>query len=142
MDKMTRRAFGAAGFVLLVATSATFAQQQSSTVRVRGTVEGVDGPMLTVKSRDGQTTYKVKIADNVAVRGVVKASLSDIKQNSFIGVTGMPQADGSQKAVEIHIFPEALRVMVLFGIRSHGRCPSNPPQSCLFQPQQFCGLAT
>src|SRR5262249_57771153 len=71
MDKMTRRAFGAAGFVLLVATSATFAQQQSSTVRVRGTVEGVDGPMLTVKSRDGQTTYKVKIADNVAVRGVV-----------------------------------------------------------------------
>jgi hypothetical protein len=65
--------------------------------------------MLTVKSRDGQTTYKVKMADNVAVRGVVKASLSDIKQNSFIGVTGMPQADGSQRAVEIHIFPEALR---------------------------------
>jgi hypothetical protein len=55
MDRMTRRAFGAAGFALL-ATSATFAQQQSPTVRVRGTVEGVDGPMLTVKSRDGQTT--------------------------------------------------------------------------------------
>jgi hypothetical protein len=51
----------------------------------------------------------VKMTDNVAVRGIVKASLSDIKQNSFIGVTGMPQADGSQKAVEIHIFPEALR---------------------------------
>jgi hypothetical protein len=49
------------------------------------------------------------MADNVAVRGVIKASLSDIKQDSFIGVTGMPQADGSQKAVEIHIFPEALR---------------------------------
>ena len=49
------------------------------------------------------------MADNVAVRGIIKASLSDIKQNSFIGVTGMPQADGSQKAVEIHIFPEALR---------------------------------
>jgi hypothetical protein len=49
------------------------------------------------------------MADNVAVRGIVKASLSDIQQNSFIGVTGMPQADGSQKAVEIHIFPEALR---------------------------------
>jgi hypothetical protein len=49
------------------------------------------------------------MADKVAVRGVIKASLSDIKQNSFIGVTGMPQADGSQKAVEVHIFPEALR---------------------------------
>src|SRR2546423_12396268 len=42
-------------------------------------------------------------------RGVVKASLSDIGRNSFIGVTGMPQADGTQKAVEIHIFPDALR---------------------------------
>jgi hypothetical protein len=94
MDQMTRRAFGAAGFVLLLGTSATFAQQQSPTVRVRGTVEGVDGPMLTVKSRDGQTTYKVKMADNVTVRGIIKASLSDIKQNSFIGVTGMPQAEG------------------------------------------------
>jgi hypothetical protein len=109
MNHMTRRAFGAAGFALLLTTSAAFAQQQPSTVRVRGTVEGVDGPILMVKSRDGQTTYKVRMADNVAVRGVVKASLSDIKQNSFIGVTGMPQADGSQKAVEIHIFPEALR---------------------------------
>src|SRR5258706_2625992 len=58
MDQMTRRAFGAAGFALLLATSATFAQQQSPTVRVRGTVEGADGPMLTVKSRDGQTTYQ------------------------------------------------------------------------------------
>src|SRR6266498_716852 len=109
MDQMTRRAFGAAGFALLLATSATFAQQQSPTMRVRGTVEGVDGPMLTVKSRDGQTAYQVKMADNVAIRGVVKAALSDIKDNSYIGVTGMPQADGSQKAVEIHIFPEPMR---------------------------------
>ena len=65
--------------------------------------------MLTIKSRDGQTTYHVKLADNVSIRGIIKASLADIKQNSFIGVTGMPQADGSQKAVEIHIFPETLR---------------------------------
>jgi len=108
MDQMTWRAFAGAGFALLLAASASFAQQPS-TVRVRGTVEAVDGPMLTVKSRDGQTTYHVKLADNVAIRGIVKASLADIKQNSFIGVTGMPQADGSQKAVEIHIFPENLR---------------------------------
>jgi hypothetical protein len=105
---MTRRVFGAAGLAFVLATSASFAQQPQ-TVRVRGTVEAADGPMLTVKSRDGQTTYKVKMTDNVAVRGVIKAALSDIKENSFIGVTGMPQSDGSQKAVEIHIFPEALR---------------------------------
>jgi hypothetical protein len=109
MDQMTRRAFGAGGFALLLASSSSFAQQQSPTVRVRGTIEAVDGPILAVKSRDGRTTYKLKMADDVAVRGVVKASLSDIKPNSFIGVTGMPQADSSQKAVEIHIFPEALR---------------------------------
>jgi hypothetical protein len=78
-------------------------------VRVRGTVEAVDGPVLTVKSRDGQTTYKVRLTDNAAVRGIVKAALSDIKDNSFIGVTGMPQSGGSQKAVEIHIFPEPMR---------------------------------
>src|SRR5262245_4636510 len=108
MDQMTWRVFAGAGFALLLAASASFAQQPS-TVRVRGTVEAVDGPMLTVKSRDGQTTYHVKLADNVAIRGIVKASLADIKQNSFIGVTGMPQADGSQKAVESHIFPENLR---------------------------------
>src|SRR5215469_11630060 len=86
MDQMTRRTFGAGGLSLLLASSASFAQQQSPTVRVRGTVENADGPMLTVKSRGGQTRYKLKMVDDVAVRGVVKASLSDIKQGSFIGV--------------------------------------------------------
>src|SRR3989475_10576684 len=107
MNQIARRALGAAGFALLLATSVSFAQQPPP-VRVRGTVEAVDGPVLTVKSRDGQTTYKVRLTDNAAVRGIVKAALSDIKDNSYIGVTGMPQADGSQKAVEIPIFPEPL----------------------------------
>jgi hypothetical protein len=108
MNQTTRRAFGVAGFALLLTTSVSFAQQPPP-VRVRGTVEAVDGATLTVKSRDGQTTYKVKLTADAAVRGIVKAALADIKDNSFIGVTGMPQADGSQKAVEIHIFPEPMR---------------------------------
>jgi Domain of unknown function (DUF5666) len=108
MNQMTRRALSVAGFALLFVTSMSFAQQPPQ-VRVRGTVEAVEGSMLTVKSRDGQTTYHIKLADNAAVRGIIKASLTDIKDNSFIGVTGMPQADGSQKAVEIHIFPDTLR---------------------------------
>jgi len=107
MSQTTRWIFGVAAFALLLATSASFAQQPPP-VRVRGTVEAVDGAVLTVKSRDGQTV-KVKMADNAAVRGIIKAALTDIKDNSFIGVTCMPQADGSQKAVEIHIFPEPLR---------------------------------
>ena len=109
MDQMIWRVFAGAGFALLVAASASFAQQQASTVRVRGTIEAVDGPMLTVKSRDGQTTYHVKVADSVAIRGIVKASLADIKPGLFVGSTGMPQPDGSQKAIEVHIFPEAMR---------------------------------
>ena len=108
MDRLTRRAFGAAGFAVMLATSAGFAQQ-SPPVRVRGAIEAVDGTLLTVKSYDGKVTYKVRLADNVSVRGIVKAALADIKDNSFIGVTGIPQPDGSQKAVEIHIFPENMR---------------------------------
>ena len=108
MEKMTRRAFGAAGFVLLLATSATLAQQQAPTVRVRGTVERIDGSTYVVKTRDG-AELRVALADNPQIASVVKASLSDIKQGSFVGVTAMPQADGSQRALEVHIFPEAMR---------------------------------
>jgi hypothetical protein len=91
MKAMIRGVFAVAGVALLLGTSASFAQQPPP-VRVRGTVEAVDGPVLTVKSRDGKTTYKVKLTDNASVRGIVKAPLSDIKDNSFIGVTGMPQS--------------------------------------------------
>jgi hypothetical protein len=95
----------AAGLALLLAVSSASAQQP---LRVRGTIEAVDGSLLTVKSRDG-STLKVKVSDNVAVRGVVKASLSDVKAGTYVGITAMPQADGSRKAVEVHIFPEAMR---------------------------------
>lgn len=136
MNQMTRRALSAAAFALLFVASMSFAQQPPQ-VRVRGTVEAVDGSMLTVKSRDGQTTYHIKLADNAAVRGIIKASLTDIKDNSFIGVTGMPQADNSQKAVEIHIFPDALRggsVDRPFGlpryVGAHGDADPAIRQSC------------
>jgi hypothetical protein len=101
------RVLSAMLMTLVLAAPAGFAQTPQ-TVRVRGTIEATDGSMLTVKSREG-ASLKVRIADNAAVRGIVKASLEDIKENSYIGVTGVPQPDGSQKAVEIHIFPEPLR---------------------------------
>jgi hypothetical protein len=98
---------GAAAFVLLLATSMA-APQAPDIVRVRGTIESVDGQMLDVKGRDG-TPIKVKLADDVRVLAVDKKSLADVKQGVFVGITAMPQPDGTQKAVEIHIFPEALR---------------------------------
>jgi hypothetical protein len=98
---------GAAAFVLLLATSMA-AAQAPDIVRVRGTIESVDGQTLDVKGRDG-TPIKVKLADDVRVLAVDKKSLADVKQGVFVGITAMPQPDGTQKAVEIHIFPEALR---------------------------------
>jgi hypothetical protein len=78
------------------------------TVRVRGTIERLEGPVYVVKARDG-AELKVTLMDNGVVVALVKASLADIKPGLFVGSTGMPQPDGSQKAIEVHIFPEAMR---------------------------------
>ena len=100
----------------LVAASLTFVTllgsaawaQQPPMVRIRGTIEAVDGPMLSIKSREG-TDMKVRVTDNVAVFGVAKTELSQIKEGSYIGVTAMPEPDGTQKAIAVHIFPENQR---------------------------------
>jgi hypothetical protein len=105
MYKMIQRVTKISGLLLVFVVSTTWAQD---TVRVRGTIERVEGQTLLVKSRDG-AELKVVLADNALVVGIVQASLSDIKPGTFVGVTGMPQPDGSQKAVEVHIFPEAMR---------------------------------
>ena len=96
-----------AGCVLTLAGTA-LAQQAPAPMRVRGQIEKVDGNTLTVKARDG-ATMAVNVPDSVRVTGLVKATLADIKPNSYIGVTAMPQPDGSQKAIAIHIFTEAQR---------------------------------
>ena len=82
--------------------------QQQGPSRIRGTIEGADGNNLTVTARDG-TTQKIGLASDVVVTGLVKTTLADVKPGSYIGVTGMPLADGSQKAIAIHIFPESAR---------------------------------
>lgn len=94
----------AAAFIFATAASA----QAPATVRIRGAIEAVDGSVLTVKSREG-AEMKVRMTDNVVVIGIAKSALSDVKPGSYIGVSAMPQADGSQKALAVHIFPEAQR---------------------------------
>jgi hypothetical protein len=96
-----------AGCVLTLA-GAALAQQPPAPMRIRGQIEKVDGNTLTVKARDGEQ-LTVNVPDNVRVTSLLKASLADIKPNSYIGVTAMPQADGSQRAIAIHIFTEAQR---------------------------------
>ena len=105
MRKAIGRGLGVAALTLVAFASGAVAQD---TVRVRGTIDRLEGPVYVVKSRDG-TEMKVALADNGLVVALVKASLADIKPGSFVGATGMPQPDGSQKAIEVHIFPEAMR---------------------------------
>jgi hypothetical protein len=93
--------------VISVLASAASAQQPP-TVRIRGTIESVDGPMLMIKSREG-ADMKVRMIDNVVVFGVAKTTMSEIKPGSYIGVSAMPEPDGTQKALAVHIFPETQR---------------------------------
>ena len=101
------RSLGMVGLAALLALPTAWSQD-SPPVRIRGTIERVDGPVYLVKARSG-AELELTLPDNPQIAGVVKASLSDIIQGSFVGVTAVPQADGSQRALEVHIFPEAMR---------------------------------
>ena len=110
MQQLTRRllclaGLRFAGLGLLPLASVAWAQQPPS-VRIRGTIEKVDGNVLAVKSRDG-AEIKLTLAESIVA--VVKSALSEIKEGTFLGSAAIPQADGSQKAVEVHIFPEQMR---------------------------------
>jgi len=75
---------------------------------VRGTIETVDGNLLTLRSNAG-AEFKLMLSENALIVAVVKASMADIKEGTFLGSAAIPQPDGSQKALEVHIFPEQMR---------------------------------
>ena len=91
-----------------VVAASMMAVAEDTPVRVRGTLERIEGDICVIKARGGDT-LQVKLADKPMVVALTKASLSDIKPGSYVGVSGMPQPDGSQKALEVHIFPESMR---------------------------------
>jgi len=93
---------------VMLALAIPTAYAQDKPVRVRGTIERVEGGVYVVKSRDGNE-LKITLADNAPVSAVVKASLSDVKPGSYVGIASLPQADGGQKALELLLFPEAMR---------------------------------
>ena len=94
--------FVAAMLAATLGLSSVAAQAQN--VRVRGTIEKLDGNDLMVKSRDG-AELKLALKDNVRVGGVVKASLSDVKPDTNVAITSKPRPDGTLEAVELRIFP-------------------------------------
>jgi hypothetical protein len=96
--------------LLIAAVSAVAIAQAPANppVRIRGTVEKLDGQMLTVKSRTGESV-NIKLADNYIVVGIAKAGLDDIVSGKFIGTTSVGERNGALVALEVHIFPEAMR---------------------------------
>jgi outer membrane lipoprotein SlyB len=101
----------AATATLAVVFAATTAFAQTPGTRIRGQIEKADGAMLVLKTRDG-AVLNVKLADDARVSALVKATLADIKKDSFIGIAGMPQPDGSIQAYSIHMFLPAQRGVV------------------------------
>lgn len=105
---MFRRLMPAFAAALLLAQGVAFAQQPG---RIRGQIEKAEGAALVLKTRDG-ALIDVKLADDARVSALVRASLADIKPDSFIGIAGVPDADGGIKAYSIHLFLPAQRGVV------------------------------
>ena len=98
----------AAAAMVIASSLLALAQQPPSPSRLRGSIAGVDGEVLSVKSRSGEDV-KLRMTGDMRVVGIIKISLSDIKLGSFIGTTTVPGPDGRQNAVEVHVFPEDMR---------------------------------
>lgn len=87
---------------------ASAAFPQAPTTRVRGVIEKLDGRTLSVISREGPVVA-VALPESARISAVAKAALADIKAGSYVGIAAMPRPDGSQMAIEVLIFPEAMR---------------------------------
>jgi hypothetical protein len=95
-------------FALVSASTYAIAQKAPVPTRTRGTIESLDGDMMTVKSRSGEDV-KLHMTGDIKVVGITRISMADIKVGSFIGATTVPGPDGKQTAIEVHVFPENMR---------------------------------
>jgi hypothetical protein len=100
------RVLAASSFAVVCLAGPATAQD---TVRVRGTVERIEGPVYVVKTRDGSEVKLVTTEDKPLFVAIVPATMKDIKQGMYVGSAGVMQEDGTQKAIEVHIFPESMR---------------------------------
>jgi hypothetical protein len=105
MSGMIQRTLAAASFALICMVLPASAQEN---VRIRGTIERIEGPVYVVKNRDG-AELKLTVTDNPLFVAIAPSAMADIKPGMFIGSAGMMQPDGTQKAIEVHIFPESMR---------------------------------
>jgi len=93
---------------LVAAGLVASAHAQTPPSRLRGTIAAADGGTLTLATVAG-ATLKVALKPDAPVTAVIPASLADIKKGSYVGAAAMPGPNGSLVALEVHIFPEAMR---------------------------------
>jgi Domain of unknown function (DUF5666) len=91
----------------LLLTSAAFAQTPSA---LRGTIESLsaDGSVINARTRAGEPAT-IRLKPDVRVIAVVAASLQDLSEGAYVGVAAVPDGDDGLRALEVHIFPEAMR---------------------------------
>jgi hypothetical protein len=105
---MNRKIFGVLAALSVTLFSFSSPAPAQDTTRIRGTVERIDGPVFVVKTREG-SEVKLTVTDNPLFVAIVPSKISDIRPGMFVGSAGMMQEDGTQKAIEVHIFPESMR---------------------------------
>jgi len=101
---LTAPALAAALFATMPAAQA----QNAAPTGLRGTITSLSGDVLKVHTRDGKDV-DVKLAADTPIRGVALANINDIKPDSYVGTAAIPQADGTLKALEVHVFPASMR---------------------------------
>ncbi|HLW12660.1 MAG TPA: hypothetical protein VKU81_08190 [Casimicrobiaceae bacterium] len=101
------RAFHVLVLALLVPFAAT-AWAQASTQRIRGDVVAIEGQKLQVRSRSGEMVA-IDLADQYTVTSVVRIAPDAITPGSFVGTAALPQPDGTERALEVLVFPESGR---------------------------------
>jgi hypothetical protein len=105
MSGLNTRILAALSFTLICLALPASAQEIT---RIRGTIDRIEGPVYVIESRDG-TELKLTLTDNPLFVAIAPATMADIKPGMFVGSAGMMQPDGTQKAIEVHIFPESMR---------------------------------
>lgn len=93
---------------LILAQTTVPTAPAASAARVRGTIQAVAPGTLTVKDRSGEVLELV-LPPKVTVSEVYPMALADIQPGSFIGTAAMPQADGTERAIAVTVFPESAR---------------------------------
>lgn len=84
----------------------TSAQAAPTLQHIRGTVVKASATSVTIATDHGSTT--VAIVPSSVILGVVPARISDVKPNTFVGISNFGPSDNA-RAFGIFILPEALR---------------------------------